>query len=214
MPELWASGRLSVVHKKELLRCLIRRIVLTRPVADEVEVKVVWISAAVSVLRVRPPIWRTADISGYEQVVARVREVSAAGSQDVEIARHLKDEGFHGARSSHLDAQVVGRIRRKLGQVSLTGQQHRQAQVDGQWTVSGLARHLGVTYDWLYRRIRRGQLRAELHPLTKQYLIADDAEQIAAIQAEVNARSPRVFHVGTAVEGGVPDATESESADD
>jgi hypothetical protein len=214
MPELWMSGRLSVVHKKELLRCLIRRILLTRPLADEVEVKVVWMSGAVSVLRVRPPIWRTADVSGYEQVVARIRELSAAGYQDVEIARQLKEEGFHGARSPHLDAQAVGKIRRKLGQVSLTGQHHRQVQVDGQWTVSGLARHLGVTYDWLYRRIRRGQLKAEFHPLTKQYLIADDPEQIAAVQAKISARDPRGIHVGTAMEGGAPDAQESESAHD
>jgi DNA invertase Pin-like site-specific DNA recombinase len=214
MPELWTSGRLSVVHKKELLRCLIRRILLTRPVADEVEVKVVWISDAVSVLKVRPPIWRTADIGGYEQVVAQVRELSAAGYQDVEIARQLSDAGFRGARSPGLDAQAVGKIRRKLGQVSLTGQYHRQAQVDGQWTVSGLARHLGVTYDWLYRRIRRGQLRADLHPLTKQYLIADDPAQIAALQADVRAIYPRVIHVGTAVEGGASDAKESESAHD
>jgi hypothetical protein len=214
MPELWTSGRLSVVHKKELLRCLIRRILLTRPVADEVEVKVVWISDAVSVLKVRPPIWRTADIGGYEQVVARVRELSAAGYQDVEIARQLSDAGFRGARSPGLDAQAVGKIRRKLGQVSLTGQYHRQAQVDGQWTVSGLARHLGVTYDWLYRRIRRGQLRAELHPLTKQYLIADEPAQIAALQADVRAMYPRVIHVGTAVEGGASDAKEPESAHD
>jgi hypothetical protein len=214
MPELWTSGRLTVVHKKELLRCLMRRILLTRPVADEVEVKVVWISGAVSLLNVRPPIWRTADVRGYEQVVARVRELSAAGYQDVEIARQLSEAGFHGARSSRLDAQAVGKIRRKLGQVSLTGQYHRQAQVDGQWTVSGLARHLGVTYAWLYRRIRRGQLKAELHPLTKQYLIADDPEQIAAVQAEIRARRPRALHVGTAVEGGAPNATESESAHD
>lgn len=214
MPELWTSGHLSVVHKKELLRCLIRRILLTRPVADEVEVTLIWISGAVSILNVRPPIWRTADVSGYEQVVARVRELSAIGYQDVEIARQLKDAGFHGARSAHLDAQAVGKIRRKLGQVSRTGQYHRQAQVDGQWTVSGLARHLGVTYDWLYRRLRRGQLRAKLDPLTKQYLIANDSEQIAAVQAEVGARFPRVLHVGTAVQGGAPNATESESAHD
>ncbi len=60
----------------------------------------------------------------------------------------------------------------------------------------------------------RGQFRAELHPLTKQYLIADDPEQIAAVQAEVRAIHPRVMHVGPVVEEGASDAKESESAHD
>src|SRR5262249_5647207 len=44
LPALWTSGRLTAAHKKELLRSLIRRVVLTRPQADRVEALVVWVS--------------------------------------------------------------------------------------------------------------------------------------------------------------------------
>ncbi len=73
MPALWASGRLTLVHQKELLRSLIRRVILSRPVADVVEVKIVWISGAVSQLTVQPPIWRAADLGGLRGVGATDR---------------------------------------------------------------------------------------------------------------------------------------------
>ncbi len=210
MPELWASERLTVVHKKELLRSLIRRVILTRPVADVIEVKLVWISGALSLLTVRPPIWRTSDLGAYEQLVERVRALSAAGYQDEEIARRLSAEGFHAARSDALDARVVGKIRRKLGQRSLTDQFRRQPQIDGQWTVYGLARHLGVDRDWLYRRIYAGRLPVERHPATGHYLIADDATLIARLRAELAVEKQRVIHVEPNEEGGPPDAKEPE----
>ncbi len=45
-----------MVHKKELLRSVIRRIILTRPQADAIEVKLVWVSGAVSLVAAQPPI--------------------------------------------------------------------------------------------------------------------------------------------------------------
>ncbi len=52
LPELWDSGRLSMEHKKELLRSLIRRTVFSRPQSDSTEIRIVWISGAVSTLLV------------------------------------------------------------------------------------------------------------------------------------------------------------------
>ncbi len=184
MPALWTSGRLSLVHQKELLRSLIRRIILTRPVADVIDVKIVWISGALSHLTVQPPIWRTADLGNHEALVRRVGELSVAGYQDREIARQLSAEGFHPARGHSLDAAIVGKIRRQLGQPSLTEQYRTQAQIDGQWTVYGLSRHLGVVRDWLYRRIYAGTVPVTRHPLTRHYLIPNDASLLARLRAE------------------------------
>jgi DNA invertase Pin-like site-specific DNA recombinase len=184
MPELWTSGRLTVVQQKEILRSLIRRIILSRPAADAIGIKIVWVSGAISPLSVCPPIWRTADLTAYDQLVERIGELSRAGYPDQEIARQLAGEGFHAARSDTLTKTVVGKIRRKLGHGSLTDRFRHQAQIDGQWTVYGLARELAVERDWLYRRIYRGTLPAERHPTTGHYLIADDPDLLAHLRAE------------------------------
>lgn len=185
LPELWASGRLSLSQKKELLRSLIRRVILTRPVADRIEVKIVWVSGAYSLLPVRPPIWRTVDLGAYDRLVDRVRELSAAGHQDRAIARRLTSEGFHAARSATMDVKVVAKIRRGLGQASLTEQYRRQAKIDGDWTVYGLSRELGVDRNWLYRRIYRSTLAVVRHPTTGHYVIRDDPQLLGRLRAEV-----------------------------
>ncbi len=187
LPDLWASGRLTVEHKKTVLRSLIRRLILSRPRADQVDVKVVWVSGAISLLTVCPPIGHTADLSDYERIVARVRDLSAAGYQDREIARRLTAEGFHGPRSPTVPPGMVAELRRQLGTPSLTAQYRCQAQIDGQWTVWGLAQHLGVDRDWLYRRIYKGTLATTRHPMTQHHLIADDPALLAALTAAVAA---------------------------
>jgi hypothetical protein len=188
MPALWASGRLTLVHQKELLRSLVRRVILTRPVADVVQVKIVWISGAVSQLTVQPPIWRTADLGDYEALVRRIGELSTEGYDDSAIAGQLRVEGFHPARGKTLDGGIVGKLRRKLGQPSRIEQYRTQAQIDGHWTVYGLARHLGVARHWVYQRIYTGRVPVERHPETGQYLLADDAALIAELRAEIESR--------------------------
>ena len=185
LPQLWASGRLSAAHKKELLRSLVRRVILTRPVADTVEAKVVWVSGAYSELTMHPAIQRTADLGEYPRLVARLRDLSAAGHDDRTIARQLTEEGLRGARNDRLTADMVGKLRRDHGLVSLREQFRRRAQIDGQWTTAGLAARLGVPRKWLDVRIASGVLPASRHPITGHFLIPDDPGLFAHLTAAI-----------------------------
>jgi len=175
LPALWASERLTSANKKELLRSLIRRVVLIRPRPDTVEATVVWVSGAMTPLAVRPPIYHTADMGDYDRLVARIGELCAAGYQDGAIARQLTAEGFRSPRHDHVPTTLVTRLRRLHGFASLTTQFRRQERIDGQWTVWGLARALHVDRDWLYARIKDGTLPATRHPVIGHYLIPDDS---------------------------------------
>jgi hypothetical protein len=212
MPALWSSGRLSLPHKKELLRSLIRRVILERRQPDLIDVRIVWVSGAMSELQVPTTTARTAQLDRYADLVARVAELSTAGLSDPAIAERLRQEGFRSARQTRLPTSLVTRIRRSQGQVSVRAQFRSQAQVGGAWTVWGLARRLGVPREWLYRRIAAGQLVAERHPVTGHYLIADDPVVLAGLQAEAEAQGPRVLHVEFVDQGGPSDAEKSEPA--
>jgi hypothetical protein len=74
-------------------------------------------------------------------------------------------------------------VRRAQGQVAVRQQFREQAQVDGCWTVWGLARELGVARGWLYQRIKRGTLPATRHVRTGHYLIPDDSTLVAQLRA-------------------------------
>jgi hypothetical protein len=192
LPALWAGGRLGAAHKKELLRSLIRRVILSRTAPDTVEAKVVWISGAYSQLVVHPPLHRGRDLPDYDQLVERALALSDEGYQDGEIARRLTAEGFRSARHPYVPAPLVEKIRRQHGRVSLTEQFRRQEKIGGRWTVGGLARELNVTGDWLRRRIAMGALPAERHALTGRYLIVDNPDLLDHLRTLAGARYPRM----------------------
>jgi len=184
LPALWAQGQFTPAQQKELLRSLIHQVMITRPVPDTVEAKVVWMSGAVTPLQVHPPVLRQSDVHDYAQFVERVLTLGDAGYQDREIAQRLTAEGFRGARSPRISRALVGEVRRARGQISLTEQFRTQAKLEGQWTVFGLAQELAVHRNWLYTRIRSGSLPATRHPVLGHYLIPDTPEIMTTLRAQ------------------------------
>lgn len=183
LPALWQSGRLQPEQQKALLRSLIRRVHLTRPVPARLELRIVWVSGAVTPLTLSPPTYRTAELGDYEHLASRVLALSAEGQADAVIAAQLTAEGFHAARHGPVSAGLVGKIRRARGAVGVRQQFRAQERIAGCWTIHGLAQELGVRRTWLYDRIRAGTLPATRHPVTGHYLIRDDPAILAALRA-------------------------------
>jgi hypothetical protein len=192
LPELWESGRLSPSQKKELLRSLIRRVVLSRPEQDAVEAKIVWVSGAYSVVRVNPPVLhRTTQLGNHEELVERILELAVEGHQDTEIARRLTEEGFRSARLPYVTRPLVEKIRAKHGQPSLTGSQYCREKIDGCWSAPGLARRLGVSEEWVRKKAAGGAIPAERHPTTKRWLIPDDPVLLERLEKLAASRRSR-----------------------
>jgi DNA invertase Pin-like site-specific DNA recombinase len=196
LPELWDSGRLSAAHKKDLLRSLIRRVILTRPQPDAVAVQVIWLSGASTSLTVRPPVAHSADLSDYAALLARVRALVQEGHQDAAIAQQLTAEGFRSARALHVPTSLVTRLRRHLQVTSATTRFRSQEKVDGRWTIGGLSRALDLDRNWLYVRIRAGLIPAERHPVIGYYLIPDDPHLLAQLVAQRPPQRQRETMVG------------------
>jgi hypothetical protein len=191
LPALWASGQLTHPQQKELVRSLVRRVILSRPTPETVQVKVVWVSGAYSLRSVLAVVPRGRDLPDYEACVARILALSAEGVSDSLIAEHLSREGFRSARSPMISAKAVERIRRLQGQGALRHQFCTRDHIDGNWTVGGLARHLGVSSEWLRRQITSGAVPAVRHAQTHCYLIADNPTILEQVRARAAARSLR-----------------------
>jgi DNA invertase Pin-like site-specific DNA recombinase len=187
LPELWRSGRLQPEHQKTLLRSLIRRVILSRPAPARIELRVVWVSGAVTPLTLAPPVYRITEIGNYEDLAARILALSQEGYPDREIAEQLTSEGFQSARQLPISKELVGKIRRAHGQSSVRQQFRSHEQLADEWTVHGLAQELGVRRTWLYTRIRNGTLPARRHPVSGHYLIPHDPQVLASLEAERDA---------------------------
>jgi hypothetical protein len=183
-PALWTSGRLTPAHKKELLRTLIRRVMVSRPQPDAVEATIVWVSGATTRLTVHPPVAHATDLSSYDRLLARLVELVAAEYHDGAIARQLTAEGFRSAHYAHVPTTLVTHLRRQQHQPSLTTQFRGQDKIGGQWTVWGLARALAVDRNWLYTRIKAGTLPASRHPIIGHYLIPDDPAMLQQLKMQ------------------------------
>jgi DNA invertase Pin-like site-specific DNA recombinase len=191
LPKLWDSGSLSIEHKKELLRSLISRVILSRHEREDIEVRVVWISGAVSTFSVRTPIRRARDLRDYEMLVGEILALNVEGYPDSKIARRLTEEGFHSARGEEgVPTRFVTEVRRQHGQGSVSKALKSREKLEGHWTVLGLSRELQVERGRIYKLIRRGDLPTERHVQTGNHLIEDDPELIAELRTQL-ATKPR-----------------------
>jgi hypothetical protein len=154
-----------------------------------VEVKIVWVSGHFSVAALTPPIHRQADVSRYDELVARIQALEQDGHKDAEIAEFLTREGFHAARNPHVSVATVVKIRHQQGRVS-DYHRHRLAdKIDGHWTIHGLSKELGIDRNWFYRRIYNGTLQEPdvlRQPAYGTYLIRDDPALIERLRREVH----------------------------
>lgn len=188
LPELWSSSApLSHEHRKQLLRCLIDRVILKRLSPDRIQVKIVWVSGHFSEGTVIPPIHAQSQVTGYEDMVKRVEQLWRDGHSDPMIAQRLTQEGFRSARSKTVVKTTVRAIRLQHHWTSRLHEHRTLEKIDGMWTVSALAKKLGVGKNWLYERIRKGRLpKSDVirRPPYNNYLIRDNTALIEQLSQE------------------------------
>jgi DNA invertase Pin-like site-specific DNA recombinase len=200
LPTWWSSQQLGHDQRKALLRSLISQVVVKRPAADRVEVKIIWVSGHFSEGIVIPPILHQRQATGYDTMVERTGQLWSQGYTDAQIAQTLSAEGFRSARRDRVLPRTVLRIRNQHQWVSRYHQHRLAIKIDQRWTIHGLAAHLGVAREWFYTRIRSGFLREPdvmRKPPYGNYLIRDDAELLERLRAEIK-RTRR----STSIQGG------------
>lgn len=167
--------QITSAQKKELLRSLISKVILTRVAADQVEVKVVWISGHYTMKVARPRIPCERAMANYTQFVRRIGELCTQGFSDNQIAVHMTREGFHTAQRDDVNAEAVRNIRMQYGFHLQRHCKRTASQINGYWTTRGLALELGVKPEQISRRIRKGVI-------DPKYVCYDEAAEIYLIQ--------------------------------
>lgn len=186
LPDVWPT--LTNAQKKDLLRSLIQQVIVRRPAPDQVQVRIVWLSGCYTDHTSLTPIHREQDISGYEQLVARVHDLWQAGYTDQQIAAHVSQEGYHSARADHVTATSVRKLRLARKWYLPFERARGLDMLDGQLTVNGLAKRVGVKESTVYRWIYRAIIPREAVTRDAQsriYVIANDAALIERLMDHV-----------------------------
>lgn len=181
LPQIWEQ--LAPRDKKDLLRSLITKVILERVQPDQVNVKIVWVSGHFSEHVTWISIHRNQETSQFDQLTKRIYTLWKQGLDDPAIARQLTEEGFTSARLDHVSRYTVQVIRMKNRW--LTSSSPKIDAPEGFVKVADLSTQLGIAENWLYRRIKDGQISSDdyiRHPKRGVILIRDEPLILEKIQ--------------------------------
>ena len=189
LPTIWEE--LSNQEKKALLRSLISRVILTRVEVNQVTLRVVWVSGHYSSFDIQVGTRKDSDLPHYDEMITQIHQLWQQGMDDATIATELTAKGYHSARSDHLSAFAVVRLRLTHGWQRANARDH--VTMAGHLSVLELANLLNVSRSWIYGRIRRGSIRAEFitrHPEYDRLFVRNDPKLLASLRVmKKNARS-------------------------
>lgn len=175
LPRLWPQ--LSAARRKELLRCLIDKVVMHRVRSDAVRVRVVWRGGDFSSVTAAVPVRTLQKLSQFEQMQQESLRLSRAGHGDAEAARRLTAAGFRSPSCETVLPATVREIRLRHG-VLLHPGSSRPRKVAGYLTVTKLAKKLGVLSHRIYDRIRSGVIHVRKDNVSRTYLIPDNPKTL------------------------------------
>jgi hypothetical protein len=182
IPALWHAPTTTAAERKEIVRQVVERVVVTGEGASErVRVVIVWAGGLHTDGECRRPVARLEQLSYYPQLCARVRTLAGEGLRAREIARCLNTEGFRPPkRHEQFGPQGVQDLLHRLG---LPKKRSRSTSREGlgehEWWMPNLAQALGMPSVTLYLWAYRGWLRAhrQVQP-PRRWIIWADAQEL------------------------------------
>jgi DNA invertase Pin-like site-specific DNA recombinase len=182
LPALWQSTATSAVERKEILRCLVERVVVgVQGNTEIVDVAIHWTGGFVSQHQIERPVAGYQQMRDYDRLVQRLRELHEAGYPAGEVAERLNQEGFHPTgRRKTFSAMTV---RQLLSRWQLGGER-RETVVLGrnEWWLSDLARTLKVSAATVRRWIARGWIHCRRSPQHGYHLLWADADELERLR--------------------------------
>ncbi len=171
--QMWDSGKLSNIRKKELLRVLIDKVVLKRPAADKCEVRIIWKGGNWSTADLPLPVVTYAELTNGQELVSEVLRRARAGQRDKQIAEEMTAAGYHAPLKSCLSVDSVVRIRQQHGVYSRKTEFLRQG-LAGWITLGRAVERLGEHRAWAYYLIRKQRLIIDRDSEIGLYLVRDN----------------------------------------
>ena len=163
IPALWNATTTTNAQRKEVIRQVILQIVVTVQGEDEhVETTIEWVGGTCTQKRITRPVAKLTQLSDYNQLCQRVRQLAERGLSLKEIAQCLNQEGFHPPkRRATFNEYGVQTVMRRLGlRQRQTGAKNREALQLSEWWLSELAQQLEMPEITLYNWVKRGWVKA------------------------------------------------------
>ncbi len=199
IPALWNASEITAVNRKEIVRCLVERVVVTvQPDSEYTTVAIHWQGGAVSHQTVVRPLGQYEQLRDYPQLIAAVRQWHDEGCRPQEIADRLNEAGFRTPRKHQFFKR--SQVHELFHRIGLTcGWAQPERLESGEWLLSDLADRLGVRAVTLRRWVAREWIHARWSKRQRCWILwADRGEQkrlralTSAVKVGSNGYSPEL----------------------
>jgi DNA invertase Pin-like site-specific DNA recombinase len=200
VPTLWYATGTTALDRKQIVRCLVERVVVTADQATELtEVTIVWKGGLATQHQVARPVGRYQQLKDYQRLTQRLKELHRQGLHRGPIAEKLNAEGFvppH--RRGGFTELGVGALMRELG---LVGEYFCDDLLQKhEWRIPDLARELGVIPQKIHYWIKQGWIHSRRTPSGKHLIVWADKDEVRRLkrlarvkQSWLRARHPNLI---------------------
>jgi len=182
VPSLWYAAGTTALDRKQIVRCLVERVVVAADQATErTDLTIVWKGGVATQHQVARPVGRYEQLQDYQRLTERLKELHRQGLHRGPIAAQLNAEGFvppH--RRSGFTELGVGALMRKLG---LVGEYFCDDLLQKhEWRIPDLARELGVISQKIHYWIKNGWIHSRRTPSGKHLIVWADKDEIRRLK--------------------------------
>jgi DNA invertase Pin-like site-specific DNA recombinase len=192
VPSLWNAADTTAQDRKQIVRCLVERVVVVADKASELtDVTIVWKGGVTSQHQAARPVGSYEQLKDYERLIQRLKELHKQGLHRGPIAAQLNAEGFvppH--RRGGFSELGVGALMRELG---LVGDYYRDDLLQKhEWRIPDLARRLGVIQQTIHYWIKQGWIHFRRTPTGKHLIAWADKDEIRRLKQMAKLKNSRL----------------------
>ena len=183
IPALWDASATTNVERKQILRCLIDRVVVyVRCDSEHTEATIHWKGGYESHHEFIRPVKTYAQLRDFEVLMARIVELRRAGQNAAGITAALNGEGFRPPKNpgSFNKSMIYQLLKRRC----LIGNERNHDELLGpsEWWLTDLARELQMNDDKLRDWSTRGWIHCRKTPVQGYRVLWADADEVKRLK--------------------------------
>jgi DNA invertase Pin-like site-specific DNA recombinase len=188
LPALWAAESTTPQDRQAIARLLVEQVVVTvEGESDRADVELRWAGGFVSRHRLSRPVQTYAQLSNYDELVARVETLRAQRKTLAQIAATLNAEGFRPPKRARRFTKgiVCSFLRERRVCTSSSPRRPDDARhlQNDEWWLADLATELSMPIATLHRWLRVGWVTARKVAAARgQWAIAADAQELLRLR--------------------------------
>ncbi len=182
VPSLWNAVETTATDRKQIVRCLVERVVVTTDKSSELnDVTMVWKGGLTTQHQVARPVGSYEQLSDYQRLTDRLKELQREGLHRGPIADKLNAEGFVPPRRRGGFTELgVGALMRELG---LVGECFRDDMLQkNEWRIPDLASELGVIPQKIHYWVEQRWIHSRRTPSGKHLIVWADKDELGRLK--------------------------------